>query len=320
QSFHQLAYGRRMEDPSLSELVRLPATQVTRGDAQPPPRPRPYPAPAADQRLLPRTVTATTHQQLIDCPYQFFAARCLGLAPPEPVTELLSKSDYGERIHRILQAFHAPVRGLPGPFSQPLTEQNREQAVAMLQEISTAVFARDLEDNFLHRGWLRRWEALIGEYVDWQIRRAGDWHVQAVEVNAVEEHFTALFEIKGRLDRIDAGRHGSAIVDYKTGEVPGKEDIQSGEAVQLPFYALLMDTPVTRVEYLCLDKNRFGTRAHLEGENLRELRDQTARRLKAMMKQLHQGTPLPAWGDEQTCSRCKMEGLCRKQAWQSLPQ
>lgn len=319
QSFHHLAYGERIGDPALQRLVRLHETQVVHSDAGALPARHPYPAPAVDPRLIPHTMTATAHQQLMDCPYQFFAARCLDLAAPEPVTEKLSKSDYGERIHRILQAFHAPVPGLPGPFDQPITEANREQAVAMLQRVSAAVFSTDLEDNFLHRGWLRRWEALIDSYVDWQMKRGAQWRVRDVEVNAVREHFGELLRIKGRLDRIDTGPEGTAVIDYKTGEVPGKQDIVSGEAVQLPFYALLMETPVARIEYLSLDRNRFGTCGYLEGEDLSALRDATALRLDTMMRRIRRGTALPAWADEQTCSRCRMEGLCRKQAWQPSP-
>jgi ATP-dependent helicase/nuclease subunit B len=34
-----------------------------------------------------------------------------------------------------------------------------------------------------------------------------------------------------------------------------------------------------------------------------------------MLDEITAGTPLPAWGDEDTCRYCEMDGLCRKQAW-----
>lgn len=319
QSFHHLAYGASLADDDLGLYIVRPHSLVIRGDGAPLPSRRPYPRPRADRRLIPDTVTATSHQQLINCPYQFFAAQCLALTAPEPVTEKLQKSDYGNRVHRILQAFHADVPKLPGPFPGRLTEQNRDQAQAMLLEISAAVFARDLEDNFLHRGWLRRWEALIPAYIDWEIKRGVEWHVEAVEVGALKEDFSPLFRIKGRLDRIDMGPDGTGIIDYKTGAVPDQDDIDHGEAVQLPFYALLLDKPVTRVEYLCLDKSRLSQRRYTEGCALATLRDATGQRLEHLMKSIYEGAALPAWGDEDTCKHCRMSGLCRRQAWQNAP-
>lgn len=316
QAFHEMAYRQPLHDNGLHQLLAEAATQVIRSDDTCLPGRKSYPAPRVDPALIPRTMTATSHQQLIDCPYQFFAARCLKLSPPEPVTEKLKKSQYGEHVHRVLQAFHSPVPGLPGPFPETLTEDNRNAAVQMLQAISRAVFAQDLEDNFLHRGWLQRWRALLDDYVDWQVERSRQWRVKAVEVGIAKEDFSELFGITGRLDRIDDRTDGIGIIDYKTGNVPGKADIDSGEAVQLPFYALLMDEPVLRVEYLTLDKNSFGNRVFIEHDQVSALRDMIGLRLKGLMEQIHAGAALPAWGDEQTCSRCSMGGLCRKQAWQ----
>ena len=319
QSFHRLAYATPLEDNDLGCYLALPHTLVTGGDGAPLPGRKSYPMPRVAKRLIPDTITATSHQQLINCPYQFFAAQCLALAAPEPVTEKLQKSDYGNRVHRILQAFHDDVPKLPGPFKGPLTEQNRDQARALLEDISAAVFARDLEDNFLHRGWLRRWQALIPDYIDWQIRHAGEWEVRAVEIKALKEDLSPLFKIKGRLDRVDAGPEGLGIIDYKTGAVPDQADIEHGEAVQLPFYALLLDTPVARVEYLCLDKSRMSQRRYAAGNTLSALRDNTAQRLTRLMTSIHEGAAMPAWGDEHTCEHCRMSGLCRKQAWQTTP-
>jgi ATP-dependent helicase/nuclease subunit B len=315
QSFHRLAYGAPLSDNSLADYIRNPASRVAAGDPGPPPTRKPRPAPAVNAALIPDTVSATAYQQLVDCPYQFYAARCLNLAAPEAVTEKLQKSDYGNHIHRILQAFHTDLPGLPGPFAEPVTEHNRAQAVALLRDISSAVFAADLEDNFLHRGWLRRWEVMIEDYVEWQIKRARQWRVRDTEVKAVREDFAERLRITGRLDRIDTGADGIGIIDYKTGAVPDQGDIHSGEAVQLPFYALLLDEPVTRVEYLCLDKSRMSRRLYCEGDALTTLRDGVGRRLVSVMTSILEGNALPAWGDEQTCEYCAMGGLCRKQAW-----
>ena len=120
--------------------------------------------------------------------------------------------------------------------------------------------------------------------------------------------------MKGRLDRIDSGAKGSAIIDYKTGNPPKQADVDSGEKVQLSSYALLTATPPARVEYLKLDR-KVATGAVLEGEALATLGAAVHQRLVDVLRDIDNGTPLPAWGDSKTCEYCRMDGLCRRQTW-----
>lgn len=313
QTFQRFAYGTPLSDLGLAALVDHPATQVNRSDSDVLPAPKDMPTPAVPHALLPDKLSANAYQQLMNCPYQFFAARCLHLSAPEAVREALEKSDYGQRVHLALHAFHSGVADFPGPFQQPLTASSRDAAIRCLENISQAVFAKDLEDNFVHRGWLQRWRQLIPLYIDWQINREDVWRVAATEVAVeAERHGCTLH---GRIDRIDRGPAGIGIVDYKTGMTPHQEEVLSGEEVQLPFYALLADEPVQRVEYLSLDGHRFGSRAIMEGEPLHTLAAQNGVRLHAIMNQLANGAPAPAWGDDNTCRFCAMAGICRRAAW-----
>jgi ATP-dependent helicase/nuclease subunit B len=319
RAFHHLAYGTDLADGELVALAERPEASLSTPVPGAAPERTVRPAPSAAATLLPESVSASAYQQLMDCPYQFYAAQCLRLAPPEAIREALEKSDYGERVHRCLEAFHGGVDGLPGPFAEPLTTANREAASALLETIARRVFAKDTEDNFLHRGWLQRWLALIPAYIEWQIHRASEWHPHAVEVRAEGE--AGRVRVHGRLDRIDDGQAGLAVVDYKTGAVPREADVTSGESVQLPFYALLAQQhfpdPVGRVEYLSLDQGRVVSRAPQEGEALDTLTGQVAERLETLVDQMRAGAGLSAWGDEVTCGRCSMEGVCRRQAWLS---
>lgn len=313
-AFHQLAYGGDLQDPEISSLVRGGHTRITRPDPRQPACPQGMPRPSIPRERIPTTLSANAHQRLIDCPYQFFAADCLGLKPLEEIREALEKSDYGQRVHRCLQAFHSEVAGLPGPFGQPLTPQTREQAIQCLGDIARAEFAQDLEDNFMHRGWLKRWQQLIPAYIDWEMERQRDWHVYEVE-SLRSFNLSADIRLKGRLDRLDRGQDAAAaIVDYKTGRVPDAADVLTGEAVQLPTYALLADS-AQRVEYLKLDSGRVDSVGLLERDELRRVKQQVADRLRHMMTALQAGAPLPAWGDERTCEYCDMSGICRRQAW-----
>jgi ATP-dependent helicase/nuclease subunit B len=322
-TFHQLAYGDSLDDPLPLLISHRPESQIFLCDERQTPPLQTPPAPAA-AALLPDTVSATRYQRLVDCPYLFFAADCLGLRATESIQLTLEKSDYGQRVHRILQAFHSDVADMPGPFAATITDTNRTEAQACLEAISQAVFASDLEDNAQHRGWLQQWLALIPAYLDWQQQRQLHWQASWLEV----EQNTPLAGVadvmlSGRLDRIDTAIDADsrrAIIDYKTGSAPRQEQVEDGEAVQLPFYALLHEQPLQQVEYLQLGKinNRAQARtaALLEGAALALLRDQHAERLQQLFTALRDQQPLPAWGDQQTCNYCDMDGLCRRQIWE----
>ena len=336
QSFHRIAYGDNLVDVELQELVNQPDMLITSVSD-----PLPQPIPANPSAVLPATLfpehlSASGYQQLMNCPYQFFAARCLKLEPPEAIREMLEKSDYGERVHLCLHAFHSNVPGLPGPFPALLSIHNIKDAIGCLEDIAAAVFAQDLEDNFLHRGWLKRWQEMIPDYVYWQLERQDHWRVQTTEATLIAKREAPRPDtgvtLRGRLDRIDTSPEGLGVIDYKTGATPNEADILDGEAVQLPFYALLtehgLNKPVARVEYVALDyhnktrsSNRRGkpkveTVGTLEGEELQTLALAVATRLDKLSHDIQTGSPMPAWGDEMTCGYCQMSGVCRREAWQ----
>jgi ATP-dependent helicase/nuclease subunit B len=317
RSFHLMAYGDSLEDAELAQLLASSESQVVDRNATLPQSNR-MPAPSIPPALLPQRYSASAYQQLMNCPYQFYAARGLRLAPPEAIRDALEKSDYGERVHRILQAFHGNVPGLPGPFTRRLERSSRDTAQQLLEEISHAVFADDLEDNFLHRGWLQRWLEKVPAYLDWQLAREEAGRVDTVEADLRTEGFAANLELQGRLDRIDQQHEALAVVDYKTGGIASEEEVLNGEAVQLPFYALLaqqQQLPVNQVEYLALEGRKLGSQVVLQDKDLEQLRQATGDRLITLQQEMDKSHGLPAWGDEKVCSYCHMEGLCRRTTW-----
>lgn len=332
QSFHRMAYGDDLVDAELRELVNQPDMLIT---ATSDPLPQPIsanPSAAIPATLFPEYLSASGYQQLINCPYQFFAARCLKLEPPETIREMLEKSDYGERVHLCLHAFHTKVAGLPGPFPALLSVHNIKDAIGCLEDIATAVFARDLEDNFLHRGWLKRWQEMIPDYIYWQLERQEHWRIQTTEANVEAPRPGTQVNLRGRLDRIDTSPEGLGVIDYKTGATPDEADVLEGEAVQLPFYAMLaeqgLNKSVARVEYVALDhhnktrsnskrdKPKVETVGTLEGEEFQVLTRAVAARLDNLSQNIQTGSAMPAWGDEITCRYCQMSGVCRREAWQ----
>lgn len=313
--FHHLAFGCQLEDNSIPTLLAGRHSGVITDSRAEHIDTDARPAPATPVQLLPDHISASSYQQIMDCPYKFFASRLLGLAASDEVSEVLSKAEYGERVHSCLEAFHSDIENRPGPFREKLHSGNRETAIKLLNDIADSYFAADVKDNFEHRGWLKRFTQIIPDYIDWQISHAADWIVEETEARINTARSGINLGLKGRLDRIDSNDLGLDIIDYKTGSIPTQTDVNQGEAVQLPFYAMLSNKPVHRVEYVSIDKDKVKGAASLEGDDLADMVDRNVSRIAAITEMLGQQQPLTAWGDEKSCCYCEMHGLCRHDNW-----
>ena len=315
QAFHRHAWGDNLAATGLQALLESPHAQVAPPAPAVLPSPEPRPRPAADPALRPERLSASSHQSLIDCPYRFLAGHCLHLKAREEVREVMEKSEYGGLVHQCLEAFHKGAESFPGPFREPFDAAHRAAAIELLTRISRAVFARDLEDNFEHRGWYRRWLDKIPSYVDWQIERAArGWEVCGAEVT-LERELAPGLRLGGRPDRLDRSEAGTAVLDFKTGKAARLAEVEAGEAVQLPTYALLTETLPARVEYVLLDEDRVRNGATLEGERLATLATAVGERLAQVVTAIDAGSPMPAWEHPDSCRHCDMDGLCRRQTW-----
>ena len=315
--FYQQAYSISLEDQELKSLIANAGTSVIRCTDKSLPEKTTQAKSSLPNKLIPTQYSPSSYQTLMNCPYQFFASRGLKLAVNEEVQEALSKSDYGERVHRCLEAFHQKVDWLPDPFKDVVTDENREEAISTLEEISLIVFSKDIDDSFEHRGWFEQWLKLVPIYIDWQIQNAKESHFYKAELNS-HISWGNNIELSGRLDRIDKNESGLDIIDYKTGKSATLVDIKAGEAVQLPFYAVLahkeLKLPISRVRYLNFS-NGIKEGAQLSGDELETISHKISQRLADIIEEITNGKELTAWGDDATCQYCNINRVCRKQAW-----
>lgn len=317
QAFHQLSYGSRLEATGLLALTRNPQTLLA-SDRQPLPLPEPAPVVNAVVDLLPQTLSASSYQRLIDCPFRFFAGDKLGLRESEEVSEGLEKRDFGIRVHRILQAFHSGIDGLPGPFTKPLTAENMDEAATVLHSIAEATFAHDIKLHPAAQGWLNLWQRIIPLYLAWQQRR--EQHCSDIETELPLTRSVqtgAKLAIGGRIDRLDHCDGKLSLIDYKTGSTPKKAQVANGESVQLIFYALLTKQLPAEVMALKLGNEGVSDSVCFRDDELAALVEEENIRLNEIIDGLTEGAPMPAWGDTEICDRCEFDGLCRKELWVS---
>lgn len=284
--------------------VRSPGAGVAIGETR-------RPAPRAPAVLLPRKISASGYNSLVACPYQFHARYVLGLAELDDVQEMIEKKDYGSLVHRVLTLFHG---------AHPRVSAVDPAAAAReLEALSEREFAASVARNYLAQAWLARWKALIPAYLDWQREReSAGWSWKAGEVKRAIEITTpkgSRLELHGRLDRVDEGPGGAAVVDYKTRSPRALEQsLESpGEDVQLPVYALLWGMPVAEALFLSMEREEV--KAVGLGPGVQALAEAVRARLCEVFDALAAGAPLPAQGVEGACEYCEARGLCRKNYW-----
>ena len=301
-----------LHDDSLAVRAARADSQIAaRHDAEI--HPATMPAPAARPALLPRELSASGHQTLIDCPYRWHVRYALrleaGRAPDDPVT----RADFGERVHLILRSFHEHHDPkLPPPYRGVFDEADPAPVIACLQALADAVFAADLAARPLARIWRREFEALTPWLAQQLIARSRE---ATVQVEWERPRSVAGWTLKGTVDRLEEDADGQRIVDYKTGaRVPKLEEIAAGEAVQLPHYGLEAGRAAS-LEYWKLgggdrDKDRERVQA-VPDEALTPLLNAIEARLAQLRRDIESGHALPAHGDDATCERCDYRGVCR---------
>lgn len=265
-------------------------------------------------KVLPSTISASAHQKLINSPYDYFISYMLGLRSEESVSDALKKSDYGSRVHRCLELFHTRVLAGEYEFSFPLNNANKTRAQALLQSIGKDVFFHDVTHYFENKAWYELWLSAIPIYVNWEIKNQTQWqpkHMEKVVNYALNEHV----HIKGIIDRVDASNEhdGMALVDYKTGLLPSKKDMNNGENVQLATYAIT-EPNTTQLTYLKINSKEEKSIQTENDLNDTDIIHRVCERLEQLHESLKKGEAITSHCDHPGQS-CWHKGICRCDYW-----
>ena len=312
-AFHHLVYGTSLEEPSLPIFSLHPDAWVhPLGLQTREPTPDSMPNPSARPELLPNHISASGHQALIDCPYRFYVRDILGIRETDIIHEEMDSLEFGSYVHQCLEAFHAEIPETPGPWSGEVAGREAS-AFSLLQEIGEH-FMKRLTPSPSNMVFAERWKAIARRYIEYQ-KSVENHQVLIESEKKLENKIDKNLILNGRVDRIDEDENGDQVViDYKTSSRRiSEEEVKIGEQVQLPSYALMTES-VKQAEYWWLshDIRRNVRPTSLSGDDLSNLSQKVAARLRHVFQNLHTRGKMPANGNEEACRYCYAQGVCRK--------
>ncbi len=207
-----LAWQMRLDDPGRVRRAK-------------PPEPRP----PLDAR--PRQLSVTEIETWLRDPYAIYARHVLGLRALDPIDADPGAADRGMFIHDALDRF---LREFP----RDLPENAEERLIA----IGRDCFGDALQHPNVHAFWWPRFERIAGWVVETERERRA---LIAQSFGEITGTLTLSakggpFTLSGKADRIDRLSDGDlAIIDYKTGVLPQKNEVESGYAPQLALEAAI---------------------------------------------------------------------------------
>jgi len=190
---------------------------------------RPAPCPPLDAR--PDRFSITEIETLIRDPYAIYAKHVLGLKPLDEIDASIAAAERGTIIHKALELFirEYPKTMPPDPYAE-LIRLGREAFAEAMDRPDVATF------------WWPRYERIARWVIENETKRRTNFTEAFPEING-EIVITGLkrpVTLRGRADRIDLKADGSLeIIDYKTGAIPGAEEVLVGFAPQLPLEAAM---------------------------------------------------------------------------------
>jgi ATP-dependent helicase/nuclease subunit B len=194
-------------------------------------RPCAPPAPAPPLALRPRRLSVTEIETWMRDPYAIYARHILKLRALDPVDADPGAAERGQFIHAALDAFvRAWPTTLPPDPGAVLRQYGRDAFGPLLDQPEIAAF------------WWTRFERIADWFVEHEAERRRTSKPLATEVSGslVLDAVGGPFTLTAKADRIDRLPDGSlGIHDYKTGTVPGAEDVRIGRSPQLPLEAAI---------------------------------------------------------------------------------
>ena len=197
------------------------------------PRPATPPQPRPPVEARPRRLSVTEVETWLRDPYAIYAKHVLKLRALDPLEQSADAADYGSIVHRAMADF---LTALPPTYPR--------HAASLLR----GAMNRALDAAALRPALAAWWRPRLARIADWVAEAERERRMRgplALVKSEVSGAWTVPapglpFVLRGRADRIERRVDGTmAILDYKTGAVPGFGDVEQGLAPQLPLEAAM---------------------------------------------------------------------------------
>ena len=293
------------------------------------------------ERLMKRTLSATSLENYAKCPLMYFQRHVLDLEPEEHIDRIdrIDPLARGRLVHKVLEQF------LAGRDSDPPRQTRRAAHLEMLFDVFDTVAAEyrergltgyeavwDADAADIHRD-LERWYDVEASERD----ESGIWIPHAFELRfgfdnndspdespdadplEIDVASGAALAFRGVIDRIDvdASRQRFRVIDYKTGRKLNldENDVNGGRALQLPIYLLAaarhlgLDVTAGSAQYFYVSARGGFKRTCFNGAALGAAPGLLSDRLDALATGIFGGDfhPTPS---KQTCRYCDFAPTC----------
>ena len=189
----------------------------------------PEPRPPVEAR--PRRLPVTQVETWMRDPYAIYARHILNLKALDPLDADPGAAERGQAVHKALDSFLREVG-----------EEMPPDAYERLLAHGRAAFGAVLERPGVRAFWWPRFERIAAWFLEQEHARRQTCVTLATEVQAslALPGPAGPFTLTAKADRIDRLDDGAlAIIDYKTGALPLKREVERGMAPQLPLEAML---------------------------------------------------------------------------------
>lgn len=201
------------------------------------------------QSLRYESYSVTDLETYAKCPFQYFAARILGLgSKDEEDHEGLSGLEKGELVHEVLVKFYNKRREQPAinKCDEVGFEEAKQQLFDVINEVISDTTSEDLfrrVDKALLKVTLNQWLEVERKYnvtttPSYFEASVGSRHgITDPVLSRPEPISIGNVQLNAKIDRIDTDNDIFNVIDYKSGSIiPGIKDILEGRALQLPIY------------------------------------------------------------------------------------
>jgi len=190
-------------------------------------KPHTRPAPCPPLAARPRQLSVTQIETWMRDPYALYARQVLKLRELDEIENPISVAEKGTLIHAILETF----------------VESETRDLNSLLALGKQVFASYGEQPEVVNFWWPRFKRIAQWFIENENKRKPDVLKSFTEITGkfTFEASKGDFTITAKADRIDLRRDGAVdIIDYKTGGLPSKQEIEQGLAPQLTLEAVIL--------------------------------------------------------------------------------